>query len=159
MKKIFYAAVVLMAAACKKETTAVATENPPLVETRDSLASPQQTALLVQSFGFPSEVDGCSCYFATDKENFNNEKYIYVDDYGNNAFLHLNGKQVKIKMEEGDFDPEHFTKTISNEDYTVTLSGKKLKEVEELMVFEGDITIKSTNGATYTSSVYGECGC
>jgi hypothetical protein len=41
-------------------------------------------------------------------------------------------------MEEGDFDPSDFNKTISNDDYTITIKGKKVKEFGETTTFEGD---------------------
>ena len=118
-----------------------------------------EQSLKLEKFGFPPEVEGCSCYFAANKEDFDDEKYIYIDDYGNNAFVKFDGKLLKIEMKEGDFDPENFSKIIKDEDVTITIIGKKVKEFEEVMMFEGTMKVETKNGRTDTTPIYGECGC
>ena len=113
----------------------------------------------LETFGFPGEVNGCSCYFAKNKEDFENEKYIYIDDYGNNAFLKIDGNTVKIKMKEGDFDPDNFSKFIKNDDFSVTIQGKKVDELEEVMMFQGTMTVENKKGEKTITPIYGECGC
>ena len=113
----------------------------------------------LETFGFPAEVNGCSCYFAKNKEDFENEKYIYIDDYGNNAFLKVDGNTVKIKMKEGDFDPDNFSKFIKNDDFSVTIQGKKVNELEEVMMFQGTMTVENKKGEKTITPIYGECGC
>ena len=113
----------------------------------------------LETFGFPAEVNGCSCYFAKNKEDFENEKYIYIDDYGNNAFLKVDGNTVKIKMKEGDFDPDNFSKFIKNDNFSVTIQGKKVDELEEVMMFEGTMTVENKKGEKTVTPIYGECGC
>ena len=113
----------------------------------------------LETFGFPAEVNGCSCYFAKNKEDFDQEKYIYIDDYGNNAFLKIDGKTITIKMKEGDFDPDNFSKVIKNDEISVTIEGKKIKELEEVMMFEGTMTVENKKGEKTITPIYGECGC
>ena len=113
----------------------------------------------LETFGFPAEVNGCSCYLAKNKEDFENEKYIYIDDYGNNAFLKVDGNTVKIKMKEGDFDPDNFSKFIKNDDFSVTIQGKKVNELEEVMMFQGTMTVENKKGEKTITPIYGECGC
>lgn len=115
--------------------------------------------LKLQTFGFPPEVDGCSCYFAKSKEDFENEKYIYIDDYGKTAYLKIDDQLKTIHLKEDDFDPENFQKTIKNEDLSVKISGKKINELEEVMMFQGSMEVALKNGKKSTVPIYGECGC
>ncbi len=135
-------------------TDSLSIENP-VVE--DSIIVPE---LSLQTFGFPQEVEGCSCYFAENKTDFEKENFLYVDDYGNSAYIKVDRKLIKIPMEEGDFDPSNFNKNIENEDYSISMSGRKTDEGDETMQFEGVMTVKEKKtGREFTSSVFGECGC
>ncbi len=113
----------------------------------------------LETFDFPDEVQGCSCYFAKNKEDFMNQKYIYIDDYGNNAYVKMGGKLLKIAMEEGDFDPDHFDKVIKSDDYTIKIKGEKLPEMGETLMYVGKIIVEKKSGEKITSTIYGECGC
>ena len=158
-------ASLMMLFSCKKEEQI--TESKPLttdslkVETDSMKVGTAETLnqINLETFGFPAEVNGCSCYFSKNKEDFDQEKYIYIDDYGNNAYLKIDGKTVKIKMKEGDFDPDNFSKVIKNEEISVTIQGKKVNELEEVMMFEGTMTVENKNGEKTITPIYGECGC
>ena len=165
MKKLMIIASLMMLFSCKKEEKI--TESKPL--TTDSLTMESDSLnagsietlkqINLETFGFPAEVSGCSCYFSKNKEDFEQEKYIYIDDYGNNAYLKIDGKTVKIKMKEGDFDPANFSKVIKNEEISVTIQGKKVNELEEVMMFEGTMTVENKIGEKTITPIYGECGC
>ena len=165
MKKLMIIASLMMLFSCKKEEQI--TESKPL--TTDSLkvetdsmnvgTAENLNQINLETFGFPAEVNGCSCYFSKNKEDFDQEKYIYIDDYGNNAYLKIDGKTVKIKMKEGDFDPDNFSKVIKNEEVSVTIQGKKVNELEEVMMFEGTMTVENKKGEKTITPIYGECGC
>ncbi len=162
MKKTIILTSLLVLAACKKDETiansqAINTDSVTVSQNKPVASS--VTAFRLGTFGFPPEAEGCSCYFSENREELENQNYIYVDDYGNNAFLKINRKQVKIKMNEGDFDPDNFSKTISNDDYTVKINGKKVNELEEVMMFQGTMTVENKNGESVTTPIYGECGC
>ena len=165
MKKLMIIASLMMLFSCKKEEQI--TESKPLttdslkVETDSMNVGTAETLnqINLETFGFPAEVNGCSCYFSKNKEDFDQEKYIYIDDYGNNAYLKIDGKTVKIKMKEGDFDPDNFSKVIKNEEISVTIQGKKVNELEEVMMFEGTMTVENKNGEKTITPIYGECGC
>ena len=146
----------LMLFSCQKEgqiAEAISADNDVTTVEIDS-ANTSGTADLnqinLETFGFPAEVNGCSCYFAKNKEDFEDEKYVYIDDYGNNAFLKIDGKSVKIK---------NFNKVIKNDDITVTIQGKKVSELEEVMMFEGTMTVENKKGEKTITPIYGECGC
>lgn len=165
MKKLMIIASLMMMFSCKKEEQII--ESKPLttdslkVETDSMNVGTAETLnqINLETFGFPAEVNGCSCYFSKNKEDFDQEKYIYIDDYGNNAYLKIDGKTVKIKMKEGDFDPDNFSKVIKNEEISVTIQGKKVNELEEVMMFEGTMTVENKNGGKTITPIYGECGC
>lgn len=158
-------ASLMMLFSCKKEEQI--TESKPLttdslkVETDSMNVGTAETLnqINLETFGFPAEVNGCSCYFSKNKEDFDQEKYIYIDDYGNNAYLKIDEKTVKIKMKEGDFDPDNFSKVIKNEEISVTIQGKKVNELEEVMMFEGTMTVENKKGEKTITPIYGECGC
>ena len=146
----------------EKETISETETVPPTIDDLiDQVVSDSATIVAsdMQTFTMPAEVQGCSCYFAKNKEDFDKGKYIYVDDYGNTAYIKLNGKVTKIPMQEGDFDPSDFSKTISNEQFTVSIKGRKLKELDETMQFQGELTLQKKDGTKSVTHIYGECGC
>lgn len=119
----------------------------------------KQNVIKLESMAFPAEVQGCSCYFAANQQDFEKEKYLYIDDYGNNAYIKINGEMVKFPLEEGDFDPEHFGKVIKNDQYSITIKGEKIKDQEEAMMFRGTMTVEDHAGNRTETPIYGECGC
>ena len=116
--------------------------------------------LKLESFPMPAEVEGCSCYFSENKEQFGNEKYVYVDDYGKNAYFKLDQKMIKIPIKEDGFEPANFSKNFENADYKVSITGKKIDEMDETMMFQGKMTVENIKSGEITSTpIYGECGC
>ncbi len=158
-KTLLILPLVLMACKENKESSNQTTEIGP--SKTDSLAqSNSKNSFQLETFSSPEEIQGCSCYFATDKASFDKEQYIYVDDYGNSAFIKINGSTVKFKMEEGDFDPENFVKKLDNGDFLIEMTGKKMEGPEEVMLFNGSITVTNKKtGQKTTSPIYGECAC
>ena len=100
-----------------------------------------------------------SCYFSKNKADFESEKYIYADDFGRAAYIKINGKMVKIPMEEKDFNPEGFEKSVSGEDYEIYLKGKQTESLDEVFQIEGELTVRDKTGKTFKTPIYGECGC
>ncbi|AYO57453.1 hypothetical protein CO230_04545 [Chryseobacterium sp. 6424] len=150
--------------ACSKESNEISgiPADTLSVMLQDSIQTSDFTkdTLLLETFAIPPEVEGCSCYFAKDEQEFERQQFIYADDYGSSAYLKLDGKLVKIPMNEGDFDPSNFKKTIENAQYRVTMSGKQLSAQEELMIFEGQLTVENkSSGEKVTTPIFGECGC
>ena len=167
MKKILLTAVILVVVSCKKDKETVSeiqTNTDSTIIQQNSAAKIQDSgsvaALQLDKFGFPPEVEGCSCYFAENKADFEAEKYVYIDDYGNNAYIKVKGQLIKIPMEEGDFDPSNFQKAIENDNYKVLMKGQKIKEMDEVMMFTGEMTVEDKKtGEKTTTPIYGECGC
>ena len=161
---LFYALVFLFIQSCQKETVNPKENNivNAPVNHQDQLSDSvsAKTAAGLEKFPMPAEVEGCSCYFAKNKEDYENEKYIYVDDYGKNAFIKTAGEMIKIPMTDGDFEPHNFRKNKENSNYKVTLTGKKINEMDETMMFQGEMNVENKKtGDQYFTPIYGECGC
>ena len=158
---IFLSAFLLVA--CKKEQQTV--QNP---KSADSVKVVQDTAktetsseaISVETFPFPKEIKECSCYFARNKADFENEKYIYADDAGKTAYMKLDGKRQAMNLiSSSDMEvDEQLNKEIESGDYKISVQGKKIKS-EEALLFEGTIRIEKPDGTVVTLPIYGECGC
>lgn len=160
MKNIWIFVAILLLVACNKNNKT----NENSAGESDSVSIDSSThqveTLTLQTFEIPPEVMGCSCNFAVSKAEFDAGHYIYVDDYGNKAYLKIEDQLVEIPMEEGDFDPSHFEKSIENENYKVEMKGKSTSEMEEVLRFEGEMTVENkTTHQKITTPFYGECGC
>ncbi|QQQ27872.1 hypothetical protein [Chryseobacterium indoltheticum] len=158
---ILFSALILVA--CKKEKETVTDSKP-----SDSLNVVQDSAktdfapekVLVDIFPFPKEIKECSCYFARNKADFEQEKYIYADDAGKTAYMKLAGKRIAMNLiSSSDMEAgEELTKEIENENYKISVKGKKIKH-EEALIFEGTLTIEKPDGSITKTPIYGECGC
>ncbi|MCX8531621.1 hypothetical protein [Chryseobacterium luquanense] len=158
---IFFSAFLLVA--CKKEKQSISdsTKTDSTVIVKDSIKTDVQNAnIAVDTFPFPKEIKECSCYFAKNKADFENEKYIYADDAGKTAYMTLNGKRLAMNLiSSSDMEvDEELTKEIENENYKISVKGKKIKH-EEALLFEGTLTIEKPDGSKTTMPIYGECGC
>ncbi len=163
MKYLIIAFSAFLLVACKKEKETVSASSP-----ADSLHIAKDTAstrassgnILVGTIPFPKEIKECSCYFAASKADFENERYIYADDAGKTAYMMLDGKKLAMNLiSSSDMEvDELLTKEIENDDYKISVKGKKIKG-EEALLFEGTLTIEKPDGTTFSTPIYGECGC
>lgn len=158
---IIFSAFLLIA--CKKEKETVVSSDPSdsLQIVKDSADTPISSGkILVETIPFPKEIKECSCYFAASKADFETEKYIYADDAGKTAYMKLDGKRLALNLiSSSDMEvDEELTKEIENDDYKISVKGKKIKN-EEALLFEGTLTIEKPDGTVFTTPVYGECGC
>ena len=90
------------------------------------------------------------------------EKYIYVDDAGENAFAKLDGERRTMKLISSssfEDDSESIIKEIESNEYKISIKAKKIKENPEAMVFEGTMTVEQPTGEKVTTPIYGECAC
>ena len=113
--------------------------------------------------GLPSEIDGCSCYFSANQKEFKQKKYIYADDYLDNAYIIINDKKVKFKSIKASVSANgndvHWVKKFKSEDYQITVETFQTGEIDETSQERGTITIKSTDGDQVVKTFVGECGC
>ncbi len=109
---------------------------------------------------FPPEIDGCACYFSNDETEFKNRKYIYADDYGNNAFVSINGVMTKFVLSKSDtLAGDRSVETFVNDKYEITIDVKQVGQIDETWQKTGTIKIKPKDGKETIKNIYGECGC
>jgi len=110
---------------------------------------------------FPSEIDGCSCYFSNNSKEFKKQVYIYVNDYGNISFLKINGKLTKFTQTDfKEIDDHTIEVKATSGDYEFMMTVKHLEQSENKTIFQsGVITLTDKKGRKITKSFYGECGC
>lgn len=159
---LLFATFVLVS--CKKESTQLPTST----TSQDSLAIAKDSAhastntekIAIETFAFPKEIKECSCYFAKNKSDFENEKYIYADDAGKTAYMKIEGKRLAMNLlSSSDMESDdELSKEIENDNYKISVKGKKIKH-EEAMLFDGTITIEKTDGTIVKIPIYGECAC
>ena len=158
---IFISAILLVS--CKKEQQtipdSISADSVKIVQDSVSTGTSSEK-ILVETFPFPKEIKECSCYFAKNKADFEAEKYIYADDAGKTAYMKLNGKRLALNLiSSSDMEvDEELSKEIENDNYKISVKGKKIKS-EETLLFEGTLTIEKSDGTIITMPIYGECGC
>jgi len=121
-----------------------------------------QPSLTIEPFStFPSEIDGCSCYFSNDSIDFNNGKYIYVNDFAQISFLKINGVLTKFTQTEFSKSDKGITKARYKADkYQMAIEVKDGKSADgETMMKTGTIKVTDKNGRALIKNFYGECGC
>jgi hypothetical protein len=158
---ILFSAFILVACKKDKETVSGSDSADSSKIVKDSTAThPSSEEILVGILPFPKEIKECSCYFARSKADFEAEKYIYADDAGKTAYMMLNGKRLAMNLiSSSDMEvDEELTKEIENDDYKISVKGKKIKG-EEALLFAGTLTIEKPDGTVSTTPIYGECGC
>lgn len=164
MKYLILLFTAFMLIGCKKDKEQLT----PNASVQDSLSLSKDSALVktnaekiaVETFAFPTEIKECSCYFAKNKSDFENEKYIYADDAGKTAYMKIEGKKLVMNLlSSSDMEADdELTKEIENENYKISVKGKKIKN-EQAMLFDGVITIEKPDGSSIKMPIYGECGC
>ncbi|WP_209390745.1 hypothetical protein [Chryseobacterium sp. RR2-3-20] len=158
---IFFSAFLLVACKKEQENVSNSTKVDSTNITQDSVKADTQNAnILVDTFPFPKEIKECSCYFAKSKADFENENYIYADDAGKTAYMKLDGKRLVMNLiSSSDMEADdELSKEIENENYKISVKGKKIKN-EEALLFEGTLIIEKPDGSKTVIPIYGECGC
>ncbi len=156
-KLIVIVAVSMCIISCKKDKENINVNSSANIEN-----TTQKGSILIEELPFPEEVTECACYFAKDQSDFNSEKYIYVDDAGENAFAKLDGERRTMKLISSssfEDDSESIIKEIESNEYKISIKAKKIKENPEAMVFEGTMTVEQPTGEKVTTPIYGECAC
>lgn len=149
---------------CKKEERIAQEKAVPKIETKTEIKKDTLTTkeIKLEVFGFPQEVQGCSCYFATDREEFVKQNYIYVDDFQQNGFIKVNSEQIKLEFDrKNEVLPEKTLNiNLHNDQFKVNLKGKAVEEGEiETHLYKGTLTVENKAGKKTVIPVYGECGC
>jgi catabolite regulation protein CreA len=121
-----------------------------------------QQNLIIDTFSdFPPEIDGCSCYFSNDSNEFNQRLYIYVNDFAETAFLKVCGTLTKFKqVNHKEIDARNVVAKYKSDIYEMTIEVKdEILTGEETSLKTGTITLRDKKGQTIRTTFYGECGC
>ncbi len=166
MKKILWVAIIAFSVISCKKTEDIKEKNilqkQNITSTTKKVSETKSQKIELGTIQFPEEIEGCSCYFAANRQEFVKQNYLYVDDYQKNAYLKINGENVKIPFDKDkkDMNMKNLNIQVKNDDYTVTLKCKMVEEGEvETNLYKGTLTVENNNGQKIQTPVYGECGC
>jgi len=108
----------------------------------------------------PHEIDGCSCYFSLSKNDFEAGKFIYFDDFGEKAFVIINGQQEELSIKSFEADVEKMKiETWFNDSYTINIEMKQDGQIDETWQYKGSLEIISKDNQSEIVDLVGECGC
>lgn len=99
----------------------------------------------------PSSLYGCSCLFSNSKEEYESEKYIYFDDFGDNCLISIDNKIVFLKPEGDKYKNEYYTAYIQNK--------IQIDEGYESTTYNAELVLIDKKGNKQIYKVYGLCGC
>ncbi len=127
----------------------------------DTVQSNPEYAINIAAFSdFPPEVDGCACYFSASENEFNEHQYIYVDDYGQKAFMHIEGSMMMFQLDTSNVLSEtHTIDQWSNENYTLEVDMQQVGQIDETWQKSVTLTLTHKGGEVVVLTAYGECGC
>jgi hypothetical protein len=160
MKKIFTFLLTLAMFSCQpatEEKNEIETSSPEIMESVEDEVEEETPKLLLDTFGlseFPSEIDGCACYF---KEK--GKGYIYVDDFSRTAFIKVNGSFETLELYDV-MNAEGIVKQKGrSEHYGLDMDLKEVSHEDETWQYEGTIKVYKIDGTKNEYTVVGECGC
>jgi len=148
---------VIILTACQKSN-----QNKEISEVKNKTISSEIEKLSIDTFStFPSEINGCSCYFSNDLVEFRKEKYIFIEGTEGNAFLKINGKLTKFTLTNvKEIDPLNSVSKYKGKNLNMTLETKDGKQNgDETSLKTGKIILTDQNKNTITKTFIGECGC
>ncbi len=145
-------------------------KNPPKIASDSIIENHQKevvefTPLELDNFGFPEDIEGCSCYFSKNKKMFENNEYFFVANYDSLAHIMVNKKLINLKLELSTREPNSFgdydhKEIYKNDIYTVTVNiVYKESSGYETWLNEGTIIVDTKDGQHLKHSIFGECGC
>lgn len=147
----------------KEETNNKVSSQKNTIETKVESSSEKNTKdYQLQTFGFPAEIEGCSCYFAKNREEFIRQNYLYVDDFQRFSYIQIAGELQKIPYgKTNEVLPEQdLSIQSSNDSFKIEIDGKliDLGEVETAL-YQGTMKVTLNGGSIIETPIYGECGC
>jgi hypothetical protein len=120
-------------------------------------------ALSIDTFSvFPPEINGCACYSSNNLKEFKANKYVYANDFGENAFVSINGKMTKFKLKSVKKITDKHTISVGiseDKQFELTIDSIETGEIDETTQDKGVLTLKSKDGNKIIKNIVGECGC
>tara|TARA_R110001583_G_C5392534_1_gene384869 strand:- start:71 stop:469 length:399 start_codon:yes stop_codon:yes gene_type:complete len=99
----------------------------------------------------PESLYGCSCLFSKSKQEYDAEKYMYFDDFGDNCLISIDNKIIFLKPEGDKYKNEYYTAYIQNK--------IQIDEGYESATYNAELIIVDKKGNRRIYKVYGICGC
>lgn len=120
------------------------------------------TAFSLDSFTeFPEEVMGCSCSFGLDSAAFAQGHYEFVSDFGEAAFVSINGQMTKFtRVSREEVDSVTTKSRYENLDFWLSIQlidGRALDY--EVFRMTGKMTLGNKSGKEVSVDLFGVCGC
>jgi hypothetical protein len=110
---------------------------------------------------FPEEVMGCSCLLAKDSAAFAAAEYVFVHDFGQIAFVRINGEMTKFGQSSyEEIDSLTRVATYENPDFWLQIELKIGESLDyEVSRSNGKMTLRNKAGLEISSDLFGVCGC
>jgi len=109
----------------------------------------------------PKKIAGCSCLFSKDSIDYNNGKYIYVNDFAETSFVTINDTLVKFNQTAyRKADTTAVVAKYISKDYKMMILVKNGEKTgKESISKTGLIKITNAKGKSVKQTFYGKCGC
>ena len=109
----------------------------------------------------PPGIEGCSCYYALDKDEFVKKNYIYVESYENYAFMNINDNKTQFKLDltQHPAEDEVVQTWSSGNELTLVLLLVDVGQIDETNQKNGILKLKKGKETIFETDIYGECGC
>jgi hypothetical protein len=155
LKYLVFGVCLFLCSGCKNENT-------------ESTSKIIDTPFTLNSFTtLPEEIEGCSCIFSKNEEEYKQDKFVFVSNFDSIAFVSINNKITKLKLTSRVYKPN----TAENEDYTCKYDAKEFKVTIEIKADttkkdgyeswwnKGLIIIEHNSGKKITQEFVGQSGC
>lgn len=112
-------------------------------------------------FAAPASIDGCSETFTYDTCKPDNYRYVFVSDYGDNHFIKVKGKQIRLKKDSSpsnELNTKNYISVYHGGGFKVVLKLKVVEQYEEAAMYKGTIQITG-NKTDATFKIHGVGGC
>lgn len=135
------------------------TENPPKSKINQVI---NQSVFRLDLFAeVPAEIDGCSCLFSLDKEDWEKGKeYVFAGNLTDKGYMVIDGERQELKYSYEVSDKDEFDIIAENDQYSVHIMLQKVKNVDYTQTLSGNMQIQRKSDKTGKMlDVYGACGC
>ncbi len=115
--------------------------------------------------GFPPGVEGCSCYFSVNEQEFRKEHYLFVSDLESKAYIRINNRDVALKRDSTTrrneaLDDSNYTEYYSNGVYSLQIDVRfEGNTGDEVWWNTGELILFFKGLEIDRRGFVGECGC
>jgi len=144
-----------------KMTDLTAEENDALNSTKNRHSNAVDKPKIEVIEKWPDDIEGCSCYFSRNRAEFKKSEYIYMDNYGDIAYLKINGNLERFRLAKSKslMSSDRTEATWVNENFEFDIKTEQIGQIDETWQRKGKLTLKQKDGEIIEEDIYGECGC